>query len=302
MSSIRKHDRVCIDAPAKLNLFLELHGRREDGFHELETLMVPINIYDSLSVTARDDVNINLTCNWAPGSSSTSELPPASKNIAYKAVTLLREHADIDAGADIHLVKRIPAMAGMGGGSSDAAAALVAANRAWGLNCSRQELSEIAARVGSDVPFFLFNGLSRCTGRGEIIEPLPMNGRLDFVVVMPDFGLSTPDVFRAASVPAEPQNSESLTAALTGQNPPTIAQLMFNRLEQAAASLTPWLKSIARRMDELVVCGHQMSGSGTSYFALCRNKRHAMHVAAKLRATRLGQVFAANTIGPHPAR
>lgn len=300
MYLIRQGSRVCISTPAKLNLFLELHCRREDGFHDLETLMVPVSLYDSLSIARTDDDQIDLKCKWVDGlpASQRAEMPAPEDNIVTKALIELRDAAGIADGAYVTLTKRIPAQAGLGGGSSDAAAALVGANHIWNLNWSNEQLAEIAGQLGSDVPFFLFNSLARCTGRGEIIEPLRMRGVLSCVVVKPDFGLSTPEVFRHVEVPAKPKSGQRMLDALLNFDARGIADGVFNRLQSAAARLTPWIEQISERMESLSVRAHQLSGSGTSYFAICRNNRQARHVAAKLRATQLGRVFVVTTLGP----
>ena len=304
MYLIRQGSRVSISTPAKLNLFLELHQRRNDGYHELETLMVPVDVYDSISVCPRDDGNLQLQCAWVPGldANKCGTLPAPQDNVVHQALLLLREAAGLDIGADVQLSKRIPTQAGLGGGSSDAAGALVAANIAWGLHWPTSRLAEIAAQVGSDVPFFLFNSLALCTGRGEVVEPMRSNCRLSFVIVKPDFGLATSDVFRRTTVPESPKDVKPLIEAIASMNVSNIAKRLFNRLQTAASKLTPWIEYVARRMDEVSVCGHQMSGSGTSYFALCRNNRHARQVASGLRATRLGRVFVATALGPNLTR
>ena len=304
MYTIRQGSRVSINAPAKLNLFLELLQRRADGYHALETLMVPVNVYDSLSMTKRTDDQLNLSCDWSTGTDPTfrSALPPAEQNIVFKVLSLLRDAANrVDLGADVQLIKRIPAQAGLGGGSSDAAAALLLANEAWELGWSQNQLAELAAQVGSDVPFFLYHSLARCTGRGEIIEPLHWRGALSFAIVKPTHGLSTPRVFQNTDIPTTARSSNPLVQALGEMNFRAIADGLFNRLQSAASKLTSWVEEIGTVMDSMSVLGHQMSGSGTSYFAVCRNKRHARHVAAKLRATRLGQVFVATSTGPSMA-
>ena len=301
---IRQGSRVYINTPAKLNLFLELTGRRADGYHELETLMVPINLYDHVSVAPlNDSPEIRFQCDWASGTEKEHliDLPDYKGNVAYQAVQRLQQESSIQAGAEVRLVKRIPAQAGLGGGSSDAAAALVAANEAWQLNWSRERLAGLAASLGSDVPFFLWNTLSRCTGRGEKIEPLPTAGRYSFVLIKPTEGLSTPAVFKVSQISDRPRDSEQIIAALRAMNPVQLGHSLFNRLQSAAEKLTNWIGIISRAMDQFGVCGHQMSGSGTSYFGVCRNHRHARHVAARLRATQLGQVFVASTLGPTQA-
>lgn len=299
MNLIRQGSRVSVNAPAKVNLFLELLQRRPDGYHELETFMVPVSIYDTVSLENRNDDLLRLTCTWVAGMAedAKADLPPPEQNLVYQTLRLLRSTANIGCGADVYVTKRIPSQAGLGGGSSDAAAALVAANEAWNLDWSRQELASFAAQVGSDVPFFLYDAWARCTGRGEVIEPLPSPGQLSLVIVKPPLGLSTSEVFAQAAVPQHPASSDPLRRALATANPLSIAGSLFNRLQPAAARMTEWIRTISQKMNDLAVCGHQMSGSGTSYFAVCRNYRHARHIASKLRSLRLGQVFVASTLG-----
>lgn len=313
MYLIRQGSRVCINTPAKLNFFLELHRRRADGFHDLDTLMVPISLFDSLTIentTSSDsDSNLHVRCKWADGlpQSQRAAMPSEQDNIVTKALQLLRTAAGVEAGANVELTKRIPAQAGLGGGSSDAAAALIGANEVWQLGWRLEALAEVGAEVGSDVPFFLFDShramspLVRCTGRGEVMETASMKGRLHCVVVKPDFGLSTPEVFGQVTVPEKPKSSESVRRCLAANDLRGLAESMFNRLQRAAEKLTPWIEEIARQMSRLSVWAHQLSGSGTSYFAVCRNKRQAWHVAARLRATRLGRVMVATTLGPRLA-
>lgn len=310
MYLIRQGTRVCISTPAKLNLFLELQRRRVDGFHDLETLMVPISLFDSITLSVSNDPSISLTCRWAVGlpQHQRASLPSAEENIVTRALEMLRDAANIKQGAIVELLKRIPAQAGLGGGSSDAAAALVAANEAWGIGWSREALAEVGAEVGSDVPFFLFDSnaanttLVRCTGRGEIMEPALLGGRLYCVVVKPDFGLSTPQVFANAEVPASAKSSHLVADCLARMDLRRLGDGMFNRLQLAAAKVSPWIDEIANAMSRLPVWAHQLSGSGTSYFAVCRNWKHARHVAARLQATQLGRIFVVTTLGPSPAR
>lgn len=304
MYVIRQGTRVSVSTPAKLNLFLELNARRADGFHELDSVMVPISLYDSLALRVRSDDQIRLQCDWALAQDDMQggELPSPGKNIVYKALDLLRSRAGTTLGADVTVTKRIPSQAGMGGGSSDAMAALVAANEIWKLRWSRSQLADLGAEIGSDTPFFAYGQLARCTGRGERISTIRTGGRMHFVVVKPNEGLSTPEVFRLARVPDVPVSSQPFLDAAGDADWRKMGALFFNRLQSAARTLTDWVDQIGQVMDGLSVLGHQMSGSGTSYFALCQNKRHARLLAARLRATRLGQVFVANSLGLSPIR
>lgn len=307
-------------APAKINLFLEVLAKRSDGFHEIETLMAPINLCDTLFFSPTTEGKIELACRWAspdgtkrqapshspldshrdsscgPASAHVlGDLPPEKDNLVYRAVALLQERAGVEAGAALRLVKRIPSAAGLGGASSDAACALLAANDGWGLRWSRSRLRDLAAELGSDIPFFLGRGPALCRGRGERIEPVERLPRLHVVVVRPPFGLSTARVYAHCRPADTPQRVERLLTALRVGDLAATGAALVNRLQASAEALSPSAAQLARELDRLDVGGRQMSGSGSSYFALCRSARHARCVAARLRARNVGAVFAAVT-------
>lgn len=305
---------IIVHTPAKLNLFLEILAKRDDGFHEVETLMIAVNIYDRLTVTGLSDGRTHLTCRWASGmepkpasrdsrhtASTLDALPKDSDNLVWKAVERLRERSGTNAGIAIGLVKRIPAAAGLGGASSDAAAALVAANRAWRLGWSREQLSEVGAELGSDVPFFLTKrdrgpGMAVCRGRGEQIEPLAGMPRLHFVIVRPPVGLSTAKVYAQCTVPERAVSSREFVERLRRAG--TVGQLLFNRLQAPAEELSPWIARLRALFDKAECEGHMMSGSGSSYFGICRSARHARRLAGRIRAAGVGRTFQAVT-APH---
>src|SRR3954471_18211939 len=173
---LRQHGRsLVVRTPAKLNLFLEILGRRPDGFHELETLMVTVGIYDSLTFTEDDSDEIRLRCfgsTSSPTSARTSEndVPDGRQNLVYRAAELLRQHAGIARGVRIELEKRIPVAAGLAGGSSDAAATLTALNQLGNLDLPTAELQRLASQLGSDIGFFLCGKAAAiCRGRGELV-------------------------------------------------------------------------------------------------------------------------------------
>ncbi len=216
---------LVVHTPAKLNLFLEILGKREDGYHELETLMVTVDILDTLIFTEENSTEIRLRCSGSgvrrEGPSPTAGpidrvrtsaedgIPAGTDNLVVKAAQLLREHAGVEAGVRIALVKRIPAAAGLAGGSSDAAATLMALNRFWKLKLGTLELQRLASQLGSDVAFFV-DGTSAavCYGRGEIIEPLRVPLGLHFVIARPRTGLSTALVFKHCRVPEQKHSVE----------------------------------------------------------------------------------------------
>jgi 4-diphosphocytidyl-2-C-methyl-D-erythritol kinase len=287
---------VIIHTPAKLNLYFEVLAKRDDGYHEIETLMCPIDLFDTVQFRAEANEDIVFHCVLSHGfgenaSADLGIIPKDCENLAVRAVELLRRRAGIRAGGSLRLVKRIPAASGLGGGSSDAAAALAAANIAWNLHWPRAELARLAAELGSDVPFFLVGGPAICRGRGERIEPLPNLGDLHFVVARPPQGLSTPAVY-GRCVPAEVAKSPArFIAAWKEGNICEAGRLLFNRLEPAATRLSSWIVRLQRCFQSSDCLGHAMSGSGSAYFGLCRHAVHARRLARRLEAQGIGCVF-----------
>jgi 4-diphosphocytidyl-2-C-methyl-D-erythritol kinase len=292
----RSGSELVVEAPAKLNLFFEVLARRADGYHEVETLMCPIDLYDTLYFGEGPSKQLELTCQRVLGASgltgsASAVLPAGRENLVLRAVELLRHEAGVGLGARLRLVKRIPIAAGLGGGSSDAAAALVAANEVWGLGHSPQELAQFAAQLGSDVPFFLVGGAAICRGRGERVEPLAVAGGLHFVVVYPPEGLSTAAVYDACQPADHPRTVAPLLDALGQGDLRQTGRLLWNRLQPAAETLSAWIGRLLRAFAEEDCLGHAMSGSGTSCFGLCRHARHARRVAKRLQANGVGSVF-----------
>jgi 4-diphosphocytidyl-2-C-methyl-D-erythritol kinase len=296
-------------APAKLNLYLEVGERRGDGFHELETLIVPIRIWDSLTLATSPPPadgrpgRIDLAVRTGDCESQRPQLdatPSGKDNLVSRALQLLQERSRIRFGATIELVKRIPTAAGLGGGSSDAAAVLRLANRAWQLNWPSSRLSELATELGSDVPFFLSSGVAICRGRGERVQRLPGLQPLHFVVVKPPLGLSTSDVYRAHDAVSKdravaPSSLNGLAAALARGRWGDLRRWIHNGLQAAAASLTPWVGQVSAHFDRLDFVAHQLSGSGSAYFGVCRHAQHARRLAAILRTWQLGLVYATSS-------
>jgi 4-diphosphocytidyl-2-C-methyl-D-erythritol kinase len=303
---------LVVHTPAKLNLFLEILGKRDDGYHELETLMVTVNLLDTLIFTEEHSTDIRLRCSGrgvrteasAPtrvdltsSVSSNSELPESAipagaENLVVKAAQLLREHAGVEAGVHITLVKRIPAAAGLAGGSSDAAATLMALNRFWKLKLDKKELQRLASQLGSDVAFFV-DGTSAavCHGRGEIIEPLLVPMGLHFVIARPWTGLSTALVYKHCQVPKQKHSVNNVVRALRTGRKERLGRFLHNALEEPAVRLNPEVKQLKSRFSSLPILGSLMSGSGTACFGLCRSRRQAISLAGRLRAARVGHVW-----------
>ncbi len=300
-----------VHAPAKLNLFFEVRQRRDDGFHEIETLMVPVSLFDTLHLRSRSRQSeettagpIQFSCrNVYVGADSEDPhrlVPSDSSNLVVRAVELLRERAGVEASAEIELIKRIPAAGGLGGGSSDAAAALLAANAAWDLNWSRSRLAELSAELGSDIPFFFGHGAAVCRGRGEVIEPLAGLGDQHAVIIAPSIGLSTAEVYSRVEVPAQPQEVgpyiESLRGSVrAGKSASDDRPRLYNALQQAAEGITPWIDRLRSEMNQTGCRDHQLTGSGSSYFGLFRHARQARRAARQLQARELGRVFVVRT-------
>jgi len=283
-------------APAKLNLFLEVLARRPDGFHEVVTLMTGISLYDTLLFEPNDGGRLDLTVRWAISpsvirSGGYRDLPPPEDNLVTRALRLLRGETGCDRGARVHLVKRIPSEAGLGGGSSDAAAALLAANTAWELGLDDSRLATLAARLGSDVPFFLRGGTGVCRGRGEDVEYLNSTPRLNCVVVRPPFGLSTAEVYRRLKVPATDEQVTIPAIFQSSCGASAYAGQLHNRLQSSAKISAPELVDVVRHFDRSTLVDHQLAGSGSSYFGIATGSVQAMAVMRRLQAARIGQVF-----------
>lgn len=229
---------------------------------------------------------------------SSNILPPGDEgNLVVRALRLLRERSGCVSGAHVDLIKRIPMAAGLGGGSSDAAAALRLANRLWNLGWSRQQLIELGTEIGSDVPYFISCTAAICRGRGERVEQLHGVPSFHVVIVKAPTGLSTADVFQAHDALAETEplrqgRLEKLVAALRARRYADFRQFMGNRLEAAAVKLLPWISEVRTIFDKLGCSGHQLSGSGSAYFGICRQAHEARRWAAFLKARQLGLVYA----------
>ena len=299
---------VCIDAPAKLNLFLEVLGKRDDGFHEIESLLVSVGLSDTLFLTPTQSEEISLEMRWAIGIGGVGKsktgpvrhlgtLPSNSENTVFRALTLLQQQAGTARGANVLVVKRIPTEAGLGGASSDAASALRAANACWGLHWPTDRLAEVAAKVGSDVPFFLTGGAALCRGRGEKVEPLPRFPRMWVVIVRPPDGISTKEVYSRCRPTARPHCVDQIVEALQSGRPSQVGRALFNRLTEPAAAMSPWIARLREEFDSVHLTGHAMTGSGSSYFGICRSRGEAGRIAFRLRCRGLGQVCVAEFSG-----
>jgi 4-diphosphocytidyl-2-C-methyl-D-erythritol kinase len=277
--------------------------------------MVPIRLADTIRLTVAPagadgpagPINLKL-CSSLPLRLPRPDLPiPVDRrNLVVRALELLRERSGCVLGAEVELVKRIPAAAGLGGGSSDASAALRLANRAWGLDWPAKRLLELATELGSDVPFFLKGRAAVCRGRGERVETIEGLPTMHFVVVKPPEGLSTVEVYRAHDALGALSVDASSQEWRTSRRIKDVGcwdarrgpyDWMLNRLQAAAASLSPWIERLAAAFDGLGFLRHQLTGSGTAYFGVCRSAGQARRLATVLKARQLGLVYATRSYG-----
>ena len=266
-------------APAKINLTLRVLRRREDGYHDIESLVQKISIYDRITISEKDEPGIHLTC-------SDPSLPTGPDNLAYLAAQFIMESSRIpEKGISIHLDKVIPHGAGLGGGSSDAAAVLMGLNILWKLSWTREGLAELGQEIGSDVPLFLHPSPSLITGRGERVEPSSVLINAVFVVVFPGFPVSTQWAYSNFRLTKEPDKYtiSGLYSTAGGALPPDQWQsLLVNDLEGAVTIRHP---EIGRCREELLRAGARaslMSGSGSAVFGLFEDRRTAEKAAVQL--------------------
>jgi 4-diphosphocytidyl-2-C-methyl-D-erythritol kinase len=260
---------------AKVNLVLEVLGKRADGYHELSTVLQAIDLFDRLVL--EEDEALTLT-------SSDPALPTDEANLVVRAARLLAEAAGVRRGARIRLEKRIPVAAGLGGGSSDAAATLWGLNRLWGLRWGAERLLAVATALGMDVPFFLLGGRALATGRGEKLEALPASPALAMVLVTPGFPLSTREVY--AGVPAgwrdDGSRTGALLEALASRDAARVAGTLYNALEAVVAARRPEIGRIRQALSSAGALGSQMSGSGPTVLGIARSIEHARQIRGRL--------------------
>lgn len=257
-------DAVETEAPAKLNLSLRVLGRREDGFHDIDSIMVRLpGLHDSLSFAqAGQDA---FTCN-------ASDVPTDESNLVVKAISVFRRESRIDVPLAVHLEKRVPHGAGLGGGSSDAASTLMALDEMFGTGIGRGRLRELSAELGSDIPYFLGPAVGRATGRGERLEQGPQLPPLPVLLLKPGFGVATPGAYQAwwgsRKLPSIHYDAQKFT---WGE--------LVNDLERPVFQKYPFLAEMKLwLMQRPEVAGALMSGSGSTMFAVLENLRDAGEV------------------------
>jgi len=263
--------KIRVAAPAKVNLYLDVLGRREDGYHEIDTVMQTVSLADTITLREAPDGRLSLTVGGR-----AEGVPVGDDNLVMRAARLMASRTGRPAGATIHIDKRIPLGAGLGGGSSDAAATLVGLSDLWQLSLDEREIESMAAELGSDVPFFVRGGTARCRGRGEVVEPLCVNGVLRAVLVISE-PLSTSEVYEECD--RQPLTSrpgvDILSMIDRGIDLAGFAgRPVFNGLQAAAVRIRPEIGAV---LDAVVSAGARLpsgaavhaavSGSGSCVFA-----------------------------------
>jgi 4-diphosphocytidyl-2-C-methyl-D-erythritol kinase len=301
----RKGDAIEALAPAKVNLYLEVLGRRADGYHELCTVMMAVDLADRLRMERSDARGMTL---------SVRDPQLATDNLVQRAWELFAERCRPAGGVRIALQKSIPVGAGLGGGSSDAAAALAGLNVLLEAGLAPEQLAALGARVGSDVPFFLASGsLAICRGRGERVEPIDSPARPHGVLVVPPFSCSTGAVYaeydRAGQTVGGRAEAERL-AAFAGEAA-SWGQGLHNALEPAARRVEPRLGEMRRELEALSPAGLVMTGSGSGWFCLCADAQEASRLQEAVGTRGLGCAYpvhrwnsgcASGNSGPGPSR
>lgn len=278
---------VTVRVPGKVNLYLEVGDRRDDGYHELTTVFHAVSLLDEVTVRNADVLTVEMS------GEGVEHLPTDERNLAWRAAELMADHVGRAPDVAISIDKSIPVAGGMAGGSADAAAVLVAINTLWELGVPRRDLHALAAQLGSDVPFALHGGTALGTGRGEELATVLARTMFHWVLAFADGGLSTPRVFAEIDrlretagpdreAPPRLDDPEPVLAALASGDPTLLAPLLGNDLQPAALSLDPRLRRTLRAGTEAGALAGIVSGSGPTCAFLCASAGQAVDVGARL--------------------
>lgn len=271
-------DKIFEKAPAKINLSLDVLYRRPDGYHEIEMVMTMVDLFDrlELSVLPSDTIII---------SSQAGYIPLDEKNLAFQAAKLIKERYNVRQGVYIHLDKRIPVSAGLAGGSSDAAATLRGLNRLWNLNISDEELQQLGAELGSDVPFCVTGGTALAKGRGEQLTKLPSPPPCWVILVKPPIHVSTADIYKRLNVGSTQLKSYTpqVLDAIYKRDFSFLCRSMGNALEHVTMNRYPQVAHLKAIMQRLGAEGVLMSGSGPTVFGLVSKETRARRIYNGLR-------------------
>ncbi|MFC7458428.1 4-(cytidine 5'-diphospho)-2-C-methyl-D-erythritol kinase [Brachybacterium sp. GCM10030267] len=280
-------DRVVVRAPGKINLSLAVGALDDRGYHRLATLFQAVDLYETVTVTRSADLRLEVDAE-VPG-----EVPLDSSNLALRAAELLRSEYDLDEGAALHIRKQVPVAGGMGGGSADAAAVLVALDRLWGLGLGSERLRQLGSRLGADVPFAMLGHTALGRGNGGDLTTVLTHGDWTWLLAVPGGHLSTPEVYRrhdelalarGRALAEHPELDERQLQALSSGDAQLLGQTLHNDLQPAAFALHPGLEPLVEHAEQAGALGALVSGSGPTVAVLVADEDQAHSVASLLTA------------------
>lgn len=272
-----KNMEIIEKAPAKINLTLDIVGKRDDGFHEMEMVMTSIDLADRLTMTLRKDEKITV-------SSNSAFMPLDERNIVHRTATLLKDRCGVETGVDIDINKKIPIAAGLGGGSSDAAAVLRGLNRLWDLGYSLSELAELGMEIGSDVPFCVYGRTAYATGRGDEIKLIDEIPQCWVVLVKPPKGISSWTVFENLDVDRLPHyDTKRMLEAIKSNDYEGVVRYAGNALEEVSAKQQPLITRTKEKMLAFGADTAVMSGTGPTIYALTQKRSKAQRIVNGLK-------------------
>ncbi len=308
---------LTLNSYAKLNLYLEVLNKRKDSYHNIKTIFERIDLADKIILKSRRDKKINITCN-------ESGVPQDNSNLAWRSAKLLQDSFNIDKGANIKIIKRIPVGSGLGGGSSNAACVLAGLNKLWKLNLTQDKLAGLARKLGCDVPFFIYNSpFAQGGARGDRIKPLRVlrNVRFWHILVVPKIKVSTASIYKIwdkyfktfkltplqkrgilsknsylAGLTMPKYNVNILILALRKNDLSLIGDALFNSLERVSARLYPQINAIKEKLMQLGAKSILMSGSGPAVLGIVSSRKEALSLRRQLKMnSSFGEVFVSRT-------
>ena len=294
-------------APGKINVFLKVGALLDDGYHDVASAYQAVSLYEDVRASHADDFSVAVS-----GSVDVTGVPLDGSNISIKAARLLARRTGYRSGAHLDIAKHVPVAGGMGGGSADAAATLLACDALWGTALPREEMLNLASELGADVPFALTGGTAIGTGRGDQLSPALAKGQFQWVLAFADFGLSTPEVYRELDrhrdrhaqdifpAPVAPSVDTNVLQALRAGDPHMLAECLSNDLQAPALHLRPSLTAVLELGEENGALAGLVSGSGPTIAFLTADLDSALELQIALSAARLNVVRATGPV--HGAR
>lgn len=307
MTTLAAPTRVRTRAPGKINVYLSVGAQQDDGYHDVATAYQAVSLYEDVSAEPADDFSVTFT-----GPIDTRSVPVDESNLAIRAARLVADAAGYRGGVRLTIDKQVPVAGGMGGGSADAAATLLAVDTLWGTALGREELLRLAAQLGADVPFAFAGGTAVGTGRGDELSPALAKGEFHWVLALSDAGLSTPAVYRAldehreryradiAPAPTTPVVEANVLQALRAGDPDLLADCLHNDLQAPAMRLQPALATTLEIGEKAGALAGLVSGSGPTVAFLVADRDAALEVQVELSAAGMVAVRAAGPV--HGAR